>query len=299
MVEDFAWTLSVHIEAHPRVAAYLLILLGACLATVLDRSTLEMERAPYFALAALILILSNFSRGIWFAAHGAIVGGYLSLIVAADVVRLIAIGYMFGAIAMARSRNAYGHSGRAFLAFIPVANLWLLFTPPRNEAQDKARSFRLLSGEVGVIVGIVLWLVAFGTGNLMARGVERFIATISEDPQVARVQLVQTIRIKGIRAAIKQSVDSVKTPVDVDDLVTLTKIAADDVTVRYTYGIKDADAEFDIEDLQRLTAEHNCGDSLSRVLLDAGARLQHIYLHKDGSEIANFSVAQSACDREV
>lgn len=299
MVEDFAWTVSVYVETHPRLAAYVLMLLGACLAMVLDRSTREMERARYFALTALILIFSNLTRGIWFASHGAIVGGYLSLIVAADIFRLVAIGYMFGVIAMARSRNAYGHSGRAFLAFIPLANLWLLFTPPRYEAQGKAPSFRLLSGEVGVIIGILLWFVAIGTGNLIAKSVERFVAAIGEDRQVARVQLKQTIRINGIRAAIKQSVSGVKTPMDVDDLVTLTKIEADDVTVRYTYGIKDADAKFDVEVLRSLTAEHNCGDTLARILIDAGARLQHIYLHKDGSEIANFFVVQSACDKEV
>ena len=82
-----------------------------------------------------------------------------------SLVSLIAAGYFLCRIAMARSRDAYGHGRMAFLAFIPYANFWLLLTPSKKAiSANRAPTIPLLSGGLGVLTGFVLLAAGIGVG---------------------------------------------------------------------------------------------------------------------------------------
>jgi hypothetical protein len=58
-----------------------------------------------------------------------------------------------------RSNDAYGNSRHAYLGFIPIAGLWLLFTPSKSLQTNHITSN--LSGAAAVIIGIFI----FSAGN--------------------------------------------------------------------------------------------------------------------------------------
>jgi hypothetical protein len=92
-----------------------------------------LARAPYFGLTGMILAaVSAFSLIEAMVLIAAMKGGFLWVLLVLEFAVLAVAGFATGRIAMARSRDAYGHSGNAALAFIQIANLWLPLHPGRR-----------------------------------------------------------------------------------------------------------------------------------------------------------------------
>ena len=121
MLEDITIRYVSLPEGDLQAIALGLLILGAIFAGLLMRSKSELARAPYFALMALGLLAATTGQFIWFNSLSAMAGGYLWGLMVAQLSLTFMIGFFFGAIAMARSQDAYGHGGYAVLAFIPLA----------------------------------------------------------------------------------------------------------------------------------------------------------------------------------
>jgi hypothetical protein len=98
---------------------YGLVILGAVVAGATNRSKAELARVPYFTYSALVLLLVSAVQLVWLQTFPAMMGGYLWVLMAISLAAPIVGGYFFGKLAMARSRDAYGHGRMAALAFIP------------------------------------------------------------------------------------------------------------------------------------------------------------------------------------
>ena len=145
MLEDAAIQYVNQSEDNLRLIGYGIVIAGAVLAAIVHKSNAERRRAPYFAYSGLLLFIAAAAQLVWFGSIPAMKGGFLWVFMLVDIVVDLAVGYAFGVIAMARSRDAYGHARMAALAFIPIANFWLLLTPSKNEYQPTAcRRFRYL-----------------------------------------------------------------------------------------------------------------------------------------------------------
>lgn len=103
-----------------------------------------------------------------------------------DVVVGLGLGYAFGIIAMARSRDAYGRARMAVLAFIPIANFWLLLTPSKNDvSSNRAPTIPLLTGALGVLTGFVLLFAAVALSAFIQMETNRMVAEAENDPRDA------------------------------------------------------------------------------------------------------------------
>lgn len=96
----------------------------------LSGQTATLRRVPYFVrlcLAALIVCVVEIAT---VKAGDASVWGVTARLAALLMAAPLIGGFYAGCIAAARSRDAAGHPNGALLAFVPLANLWLLVAPP-------------------------------------------------------------------------------------------------------------------------------------------------------------------------
>ncbi len=147
MLEDIALRYVDQSESNLRGIGYGLLILGAIIAGIVNKSKDELARAPYFAYSALIYLLVSAVQIVWLQSLPAIIGGYLWVLMVVSMAASVIGGFFACKIAMARSRDAYGHGRMAALAFIPLANLWLLVKPSKTAlSANRAPTIPLLTG---------------------------------------------------------------------------------------------------------------------------------------------------------
>jgi hypothetical protein len=76
-----------------------------------------------------------------------------------DMVCWIIAGCAWVYISKARSNDAHGHSKFAFLSFIPLGNLWLLFKGSKNINYNPNESQHLTSGWPAVVIALIVYFV--------------------------------------------------------------------------------------------------------------------------------------------
>lgn len=106
MLEDLAVRYVNWTEADMNAVGYSLLILGAVVAGVVNRSEAELARAPYFAYSALILLLVSAVQIVWLHSLPAMAGGYLWVLMTLSLGAVAVGGFFYGKIAMARSRDA-------------------------------------------------------------------------------------------------------------------------------------------------------------------------------------------------
>lgn len=294
MLEDIALRYIGQSEDNLRLLAYGIVVVGAIFAGLFHRSNTLLRRAPYFAYTGLLLLLSAAAQLVWLGSLPAMTGGYLWVFMLVDLVAGLAIGYAFAVIAMGRSRDAYGHARMAVLAFIPLANLWLLGTPSKSElAPNRAPTMPVLSGAMGVLTGFILLggyvaLVAFGRVET-----SRIWAEAESDPAMQQAGIAVMLRSQGLEATLRLIAAEVPT-LRVDETTTLRRVEGDGTTLRYLYDVSvDVDA-LPIA-LRTSLVQHNCTHQALRPLIEAGATIEHVYMRLDGSEIGTVTIARNIC----
>ena len=121
----------------------------------------RMQRGTYFLNSSLILLFGSLSQIVWFFSPVAIANGFVSIFVLFDILVWIASAYSLIIITKSRSNDAYGHPRYAALGFIPIANLWLLFTPSKETNFTHLPAY--ISGVTAVMIGLVLTGLGRGT----------------------------------------------------------------------------------------------------------------------------------------
>jgi len=207
----------------------------------------------------------------------------------------LAVGYGLGVIAMARSRDAYGHGKLAFLAFIPFANLWLLFTQSRLSLSPKREpTIPLLTGDAGVATGFVFLFAGIVLTAFLRLQLERMVQVAQSDPTMQEAGVDFMIRAHGLDATLREMALGFPTPSPIDDVTTLTQVEGDGTTLRYTYEVMAVIDTLPMSVRTGLTRQ-NCTYAAMRPVIEAGATLEHVYLRPDGSEIGVVKVNQDIC----
>ena len=217
MLEELALQYVNQDEGDLRLIGYGFAVVGGVLAGLTHKSSHGLARAPYFACSALLVLLAVVLRLVWLGSFPAMAGGYLWVFVLVDVLVSIALGYGIGVIAMARSRDAYGHSRLAFLAFIPFANFWLLLTPSKVALSlNRTPTIPLLAGGLGVVTGFVL----LGLSSFIGFEGERMAQDALNDSAVQEIGLDFMIQAEGLEATLQQMAAEVSSQ-RVDEITTL------------------------------------------------------------------------------
>lgn len=289
MLEDLSLQYSELPEDQIRALGYGLVILGGIIGGLTNRSVAEIRRAPYFAMSGLIFLCVS---AVTFAGMAfivqALVGNFFWVVVGLEMLASVVGGFFLARIAIARSRDAYGHGRMATLAFIPIANFWLLLTPSKKEASvNRTPTIPLLTGGVGIVTGFVL--LAAGIG-------------LSTYAQVEGMRRVEAAAVAGVfnEAMLDRTLATmaaeVQTPLVVDETTTLLRMETQGAELRYVYEVDPA-ADFLPADMRIGLIQQNCTYEGLTDVIDAGAVITHVYLRRDGSEIGGIQVARQACGR--
>jgi uncharacterized membrane protein YhaH (DUF805 family) len=287
MIEELAYQYASLSEANPQLVSLAIAAVGAVIAAFVTRSTSELRRAPYFAVSGLLFLLfaivSMFTSAFIVQA---IVGEMFWVIITLEVLATAVFGFFLGRIAMARSRDAYGHGRAAVLAFIPFANFWLLLTPSKTEVSaNRVPTIPLLTGGLGVLSGFVM----------LAGGI-----ALNAYSQVEAQRAVESAAAEGVfveatldRVLVQMAVE-VATPMTVDEVTTLLRMEADGDTLRYVYEIS-SDPEALSISMRTGLIQQNCTYDAIRAIIEAGATIEHLYLRRDRSEVGTVTVTRAIC----
>lgn len=294
MIEDLAIKYMSQSDVTLRLINYGLVILGAVVAGKSSKSTAELLRSPYFAYHGALALAGAASQLIWLESLSAMAGGYLWVLVSTNVISFILIGYFYGVIAMARSRDAYGHAGRAVLAFIPFLNFVLFFVPSKNE-MSATPTIPLLSGGVGILMGFIALVAGYGLSGYRAVEMQRIDDALENDPDMLRSTYLKiSIRSQGLEEVLKQIASEIPSE-RIDEITNRLWVEADGMALRYIYSVS-VDMEQLPSSVQTGLVQQTCTDELMRPLIEAGATIEHVYYFRgDRSEIGTVPVAREMC----
>lgn len=295
MLEELAVQYINQTEGNLRAIGYGLIIFGGIIAGATSKSKSEMVRAPYFACLTFLTLAASATQIVWLQSLPAMAGGYLWTLMAVDVVTIIVVGFFFGLIAMARSRDAYGHGRLAALAFIPIAGLWLLMTPSKNAVSaNRAPTIPLLTGGAGVLSGFVVLITTAALNVLIEQEINRQVERIQTEPALQQMSIEFMIRSEGLEATLRAIAADLQTPIMIDEVTTLARIEAYGAQLRRTYAV---DIKlFSITDEFRAAIDNRtCAYRPFIPLLRAGATIREVYVKPDGVPIGAHMVTRDGC----
>ncbi len=284
-MEELAYQYAQMSEDELRTLNYALTILGGLAGGLTGRSNAELLRAPYFAFSCLVILASGVVSyaSVPFMVP-AMSGGYFWVLVAATLAVPLIGGFFIARIAKSRSRDAYGHPRMAALAFIPIANFWLLLTPSKNEVSaNRVPTIPLLSGGLGVVSGFVIFLAGVALTVQSEMAAEELLSSgdlvpYDADPAVAVVALAA----------------GVETPMAIDELTTLVRVEPDGSVLRYVYEVSGNQTQLNDSAVTGLI-QQNCNFEPLTPFIQNGITLEHLYLRLDGSEIGTVAVTKEIC----
>jgi hypothetical protein len=295
MLEDLAVQFVSQSESALRAIGYGLVVLGAIIAGVLTRSKAELERSPYFALSALIILLVTVVQTVWLQSLSAMAGGYLWALMIAHVAALVTGGFFTAKIAMARSRDAFGHGWLAALAFIPLANFWLLLAPSKVPVSaQRTPAIPLLTGGLGVLLGFLMLIAAAVVSVLVGRASDRMVARARNDPALQKVGIAFLVRSQGLPKTLRQMADAARTPIKIDSVTTLNRIEAAGTELRRTYVVG-SPAKALTDEFRTKATKGICAYGPFMPILRSGATIREVYVRADRSPIGEVLVTRRIC----
>jgi uncharacterized membrane protein YhaH (DUF805 family) len=294
MLEEIAVQYVNQTEATLRALSYGLSIAGGIAAGILHKSDSELHRAPYFAWTGILFLITAASQLIWFGVIQAMSGGFLWVFVLVDVVIGLGFGYGYAVAAMARSRDAYGHGGKAFLAFIPIVNFLLFLTPSRNQdAANHKPTHPLLTGGLGVLAGFAMYFAGFAISTFIKMELDRMVVNSGKDPAIQSMSVDVMLRSQGIEETLRRI--AVEVPRQrVDETTTLLRVEADRMTIRYIYEVSTVVDQLP-GSVRVGLVQQNCGYDFLQKLMKADATIEHVYRQSDGSSIGVVTVSRQIC----
>jgi len=296
-LERFAFQIAEWPASYIVVVSYLMTVAGALLAARTTERNGRLPRVPYFAYQGLIFFSASLASQVALIMPFAMVGGFLILLFAFTLIFVPVIaGYFTSLIAMARSRDAFDHPYGAILAFIPLANLYLLFATNREPVFGRqTQSSYLLNGGLGIAVGLVLAASGIALNRTLPARVERLTTAILSEPDMQGPTLEALLRGKGLTKTMDIMVESMKLPLKLDDGRILIEMERHGTTLMYVYSVVSDDGA-SVAQWSETLVEGNCTDPDLRLLFEESATIEHVFLSRnDGYEDGRIRVDREIC----
>ncbi|CAI9417186.1 hypothetical protein ANOBCDAF_03912 [Pleomorphomonas sp. T1.2MG-36] len=263
---------------------------GALAAIFVPKSELRLARGTYvfaIGLAGLVHALCFFS---WAHTAEAIVAGRAWMLMLDAASAWFALGLVLALLAVARSYDAYGHAQGAVLAFIPIANLWLIFSRSRDKSGAVFPWFA--KGFVGVVLGLVLAT----SGNAVTKQIlEDRVSSILDSKTFPGETYAQfLVNNWGLRDALDNIFNFDGKPFDVDFTTTLVDMDVEGTTVSFFYRLGALGTMFGVSESS--IKANACDTPLVLTLLRAGATFKHVFKDKNGRDVSVVTVRRGDCE---
>lgn len=296
MLENLALKLST-LSVPSMVALYLsMMVIGGLLAPVFNKSLGALSRAPYFAYHFLLFLALSATTQFWLAAPIAMSSGFFWLIYFVQFVSTFIYGFLIAVLAMARSRDIFGHGYGAILAFIPLAGLYLVFAGSHDPySERKIITPRLFSGIMGILVGLVSAVMGFVLIDNLPERVQRITKSRFSAPDMQDKGLDITLRTYGLTRTLGLVAQGVDVPATFDDGRILIRVEIEGDTLLYVYSVVSDDGA-SVEQWRRGLTQGNCNNAQLRQLFEAGATIEHVFLSRsDGYEDGRVTIDRETC----
>lgn len=275
---------------------YLLPLPGFALGLLLPNPGARIARGPHWlAVLALILLLTA-EQFAWFAMPAAVRADLFWLLPLGDVVAALVVGVGLARLGKARSRDAFGHAGWAFLQMLPLLNLPLLLTASREGTEDKPRmlsSWDIPAAGVGVL-GISLIVLNKGMTSVLETRIEPAISAASEERVFSNNFLRYQIEVQGLPAVIAEVAAGQSEPILVEPGHRLLKLTARGEALHVFHELDAPDAEELDATYRRALVSDTC-DGLSWLLNAGGTVTRHFARKHDGWEFEVLNIRNEDC----
>ncbi len=183
----------------------------------------------------------------------------------------------------------------ALLAFIPIANFWLLMTPSKHAiSANRVPTIPILSGGLGVVTGFILLAATIGVTVYIEEQARQMEQRAQLEPMSQQAGIDFLIRSNGLEGTLKLLADESQTPITVDNVTTLARIEAIGTQLRRTY-IVDFEGMTMTDQFQRGSRNGICAYEPFEPLLRAGATIREIYVERSGREIGAVMVTRQEC----
>lgn len=169
-----------------------------------------------------------------------------------------------------RSMDAYGSSGNAFMAAIPIISLILIFKRPIEKARIEARSKMALLGRI-------VAFSAFGVAVLFLASFFKVVLDGMNRNAVVNVRDMPIERAVRIQAALLEA--NVPQLVDAETMLTGAKSSGRELTLEYMLTGNSAAMNGSVFELIMgpIVSGNVCSDPLFRDLVNRGARIVFEY----------------------
>lgn len=300
MLEDLAFTLVASNAVVQWLTSFGFAVIGFLIAIVNHRDEVrELQRVPYFFLTSAVTMVGGVSNLLWFQTEHAMSGGYLWVLVLLWLIVSLGCGYGAGYLATLRSNNAYGDRSKAYLGIIPIANLLLVLKAP-HEPRESLGVAKFALNALGVLLGIVMLSIGTTVARISDQALSSPTRSVATTPEAQRRYMQSLVKTRGLAEAIRLSANEVRTPMQVDEMTTLTRVDASANQITYIYTIvfpgRFLDEGFS-DNLKRGNLQRNCNYLPMRPIIDAGGVIVHRYMDMRGTQWAQIQVDRAACQR--
>lgn len=215
---------------------FLVFILGAIVAAFTMKVETGIRRVIYLLIIGGLTAILAVSQLAWTTVTP-LPDSNISVIFTFSMIMMIGFGFFYYLAAMARSVDATGTTSKAFLAFIPLANLWLLGTPGKNRSEEASQrnwASKYLLDPVLVMFGLLL----FGSN----KAVEQYFESLPERQE----PLIETTAGESSEPFLKSIVSELKASVPrrIDEITILTGISYEGKTLIYQYSVETDMDEF-------------------------------------------------------
>lgn len=263
------------------------IVLGGMLVFVLvPRRSDLLSRSWYLQRLGMASFLFAVNQLWWFLYVPAVKIGVSFLFVLTDTVGELAYGAYIAHIALARSRDAYGHDGRAWWAFVPFVNLFLLFKP--SQTPDTAPG-----STAAALVGLVLFGMGRAVIGIIENSGDGFGEQVASDPQALEIIRSLKMRAQGIEAALDDLIAAEAAPTRLATTLELTAVTRRASHLRYDFTLDLPQDEVLSADYRRQVHAQMCAGLMQYLTMGATAALH--YARPNGSEIEILTLSLAEC----
>ncbi|MBY6082077.1 hypothetical protein [Ruegeria arenilitoris] len=275
----------------------LAIFSGAIFGGLVLHAPKPLRRSPAFLLVALVGLVTALAGFAWTNIEVMANNNSLWLLAANELGIKFAGGVCFVLIAKGRAIDAYGSAWYAFLGFVPLINLFLIFKPSLNRLPKEQTGLGALAGVPAVVLGLFL----LGGIGAVERAVARSVAQQFDTPrteEALRVGYLRSLDTEVLLDLLVSQFDGTLPKLYSDGTTTLMKVEGKEGTFTYHYQLDTSYNGPLWDEAIAHTTEGNCDPSGAvRPIIDLGVKIQHTYENRNDQPLGSFIVSLKDCEK--
>ncbi|GAB1477570.1 hypothetical protein MASR2M74_01120 [Paracoccaceae bacterium] len=278
------------------VIPYLLPVPGFLLGLLLPNPGRYIARGPHWLVVLALILLLTLEQLAWLQMPAAVRADQFWLLPLGDVLSALIVGALLAQLGKARSRDAFGHTGWAFLQMLPLLNLPLLLSASREAPEGRQRMLSALDlpAAAVVVIGLSLALLNKGLSGFLESRLEPVIAQASQEGVFATNLLRYQIEAQGLAAMITEVAAGQPDPVQVEPGHRILKLTAEGGVLHVFHEIDEPGAEELDSSYRRALVSDTC-DGLAWLLEAGGTVSRHFARKQDGLEFEVLNIRNGDC----